>query len=108
MTNRVTIEDVEAKARRLAAVLDVPYGHYQSVAEIPDDYPAEGYRHQMSDGSYLVTIEGSLEISQAYGGVSLHAISATGSTAVTDVFRSGHVSKRELAGMIDAALAVSR
>jgi hypothetical protein len=47
---------------------------------------------------------GNFHLSQTYGGYSLHQMSnANGATQ--DVFRSGHVPKRELYGMIRAMLA---
>lgn len=45
---------------------------------------------------------GTFCISGAYGGYSLHRMSDGGGTGVSDVFSCGHVSARELAGMLDA------
>lgn len=104
--DRITERMVEAKAERLAKVLGVPYGHYREVSpdEVPAGYPKDGYQHTRDNGNVVITLEGSLEISHAYGGVSLHAIYKDGSTGISDVFRSGHVPKRELASRIDAAI----
>lgn len=45
---------------------------------------------------------GNFHLSGAYGGVSLHEMTTDGGGVVRDVFRCGHVPKRELAGLIDA------
>ena len=46
--------------------------------------------------------EGAYNLSYAYGGVSLHKYIKPGSTAVNDVFRCGHVPKRDLYNRIQA------
>lgn len=60
------------------------------------------YATRKADGA-TVTNPGHFHLDHAYGGVSLHR-TMNGAGGIEDVFRCGHVMKRELAGLIDAYL----
>lgn len=90
MTNRVTDKQLEAIVARINKTMGTPETPYK-----PYD-PAVG-RAQPNALSY--------HLSHAYGGVSLHQMSATeGCTGVRDVFGRGHMPKRELAELMWAFL----
>lgn len=82
---RITIKDLE----RLAALAN-------EVTNSPATY---GTRE---NGKFTTNV-GHFCISQAYGGVSLHRIHNEGG-AVSDVFRCGHTTKRDLYNRMQAFL----
>jgi len=75
--SRITDKDLNGLAARINRVTGSP--------EVP--YTSDGERHRAQIGNY--------HISHAYGGVCLHRMCSDGG-GVTDVFRSGHIPKREL------------
>lgn len=85
MSARYTRRDVEAKTRRLAAMLGIPFGHYVKTG-------AGEYRPQI----------GALDVSGAYGGWSVQRLVNEGG-GVTDVFGYGHVPARQMCEWLDAA-----
>ena len=86
MTNRITIKHLEAKARTLNGMTKSPIASYRMV----DD------KRFSNIGNY--------HISGAYGGYCLHRMATEGG-GVHDVFSCGHVSARELAGLMSAYMA---
>lgn len=58
------------------------------------------YKKRRAKNGSLVANAGAFVLSHSYGGVSLHRMSKGG--GVSDVFRCGHTSKRELYGMVCA------
>ena len=82
MTSRITEKDLAATVRRLNETTKSPTAYGDS------------------NGSHI----GHYHISHAYGGVSLHRTCSTGG-AINDVFRCGHVTKRDLYNRIHAMLA---
>jgi hypothetical protein len=81
MSNRVTEAHLEAIVKRINVATGSPLEPYAKLTE-----ENMGARAQI----------GNYHLSYAYGGVSLHRMSNT-SGGVSDVFRCGHIPKRELA-----------
>ena len=75
--DRITQKDLEAVVARINAVTNSPMTQY---AKIDDKYVGQ---------------IGNYHLSYAYGGVSLHRMVNEGG-GISDVFRSGHMPKREL------------
>ncbi len=86
MTTRTTRAHLDAKARTLNGMTKSP---------------VEPSR--MVDGKYRANV-GNYHISGAYGGYCLHRMSTEGG-GVSDVFDCGHISARELAGLMSAYMA---
>lgn len=84
MSKRVTDKDLEAIVKRINLITGSPLEPYT----------------KGDDGKYKANI-GCYHLSHAYGGVSLHRMHNDGG-GVVDVFRCGHVSKRELQMMMFA------
>ena len=83
MTNRITIEHLEAKAATINRMTKSP---------------AESSR--MVDGKYRANV-GNYHISGSYGGYCLHRM-ANESGGVNDVFDTGHITARQLAALMSA------
>jgi hypothetical protein len=81
---RITDKDLEAAVRRLNIITGSPETPYT----------------KQSDGRFKANI-GNYHLSYAYGGVCLHRISNE-SGGVTTPVGIGHVSKRELYGLLNA------
>jgi superoxide dismutase len=86
MAERITQKHIEALVGRLNKTTKSPAEPYTNV-----------------DGKFTANI-GNYHIDSAYGGVALHRMECNGGS-VSDVFRSGHTTKRELAERIHAFLA---
>ena len=86
MTQRITRAHLDAKAATINSMTKSP---------------AEPSR--MVDGKYRANV-GNYHISGAYGGYCLHRMCNEGG-GVSDVFSTGHVSARELAGLMSAYMA---
>ena len=84
MSRRVTEKDLEAIVSRINRITNSPLTSYTK-----DD-----------TGKYRANI-GNYHLSHAYGGVSLHRMHNDGG-GISDVFRCGHVTKRELQMMMFA------
>lgn len=80
--NRITDKHLQAKIDRLNKVTNSPASPY-------------------ADGKAQV---GNFHLSHAYGGVCLHRMFNEGG-GVTSPLSTGHIPKRELAGLLDAYLA---
>lgn len=76
--NRITNKDLEILVERLNNVTNSPHTSWT----------------RRADGTHTANI-GNYHISGAYGGVCLHRIQSDGG-GVEDVFRCGHIPKREL------------
>lgn len=85
---RITDKDLEALVRRLNLITDSPLEPYTMVSE------GENL------GKYKANV-GSYHLSYAYGGVCLHRMDNE-SGGITTPINSGHVSKRELYGLMQA------
>jgi hypothetical protein len=83
MSTRITRSFLEAKAATINSMRGAPAEPYRTV-----------------DGK-AVANKGNYHISGAYGGYSLHRMATEGGGTV-DVFSIGHVSARELAGLMSA------
>jgi hypothetical protein len=86
MTNRITRAFLEAKARTLNGMTKSPLEPYRTV-----------------DGKAVANV-GNYHISGAYNGYCLHRMATEGG-GVNDVFNCGHISARELAGLMSAYMA---
>ena len=86
MSTRITRAHLDAKARTLNSMTKSP---------------VESSR--MVDGNYVANV-GNYHISGAYGGYCLHRMTNE-SGGVRDVFSCGHISARELAGLMSAYMA---
>lgn len=84
--SRITRSFLEAKVRTLNSMMDAPMDAYRTV-----------------DGKAVANI-GNFHISGAYGGFCLHRMS-NDAGGVSDVFSTGHIPARELAGLISAYMA---
>ena len=82
--NRITIKTLDAVVARLNAVLNMPATYSEK-------------------GTTLGANVGHHTISRAYGGFALHRVSAE-SGSVSDVFRCGHVTARDLYNRLHAML----
>jgi hypothetical protein len=82
MTTRITRAHLDAKASTINSMTHSPAEPYRTV-----------------DGK-AVANKGNYHISGAYGGYSLHRMTEGG--GASDVFNIGHVSARELAGLMSA------
>jgi hypothetical protein len=91
MTDRISNRDLEAVCERINRVFG-----YQ-------DTPLWSHRPNDDGTRQVVATVGQFYIDGAYGGVSLDRMVNEGG-GVTDVFRCGHVSKRELYGRMHAFL----
>ncbi len=87
MSHRVTEKMLESCATRI----NVATGN-----------PVDTFTKRKVNGSYQWRI-GNFCLSHAYGGVALHQVSSKGG-ACRDVFRCGHVSKRQLWDLMQAYL----
>ena len=85
MSYRVTEKHLNAKIETLNKLLGRPVAPWTRKAS----------------GQGMTANIGNFHLSGAYGGVSLHEMTTDGG-GIRDVFRCGHVPKRELAGLIDA------
>ncbi len=83
---RITIKHLEAKAATINSMTKSPAEPYRTV-----------------DGK-AVANKGNYHISRAYGGYSLHRM-CNESGGASDVLNIGHVSARELAGLMSAYMA---
>lgn len=83
MSTRITRSFLEAKAATINSMRGAPAEPYRTV-----------------DGKAVANI-GNYHVSSAYGGYSLHRMATEGGGA-SDVFSVGHVSARELAGLMSA------
>lgn len=83
MSTRITIKHLEAKAATINSMTKSPSEPYRTV-----------------DGKLTANV-GNYHISRAYGGYCLHRM-CNESGGVSDVFSCGHVSARELAGLMSA------
>jgi hypothetical protein len=86
MTTRITRAFLEAKARTLNGMTKSPLEPYRTV-----------------DGKAVANV-GNYHVSGAYDGYCLHRMATEGG-GVNDVFNCGHVSARELAGLMSAYMA---
>jgi hypothetical protein len=86
MTTRITIKHLDAKADTINRMTNSPVESSRTV-----------------DGNYVANV-GNYHISGAYGGYCLHRMVNEGG-GVSDVFSCGHVSARELAGLMSAYMA---
>lgn len=84
MSKRITQAQLEAVVERINVMTGSPM-----ITWVKD----EGGKYTSQIGNY--------HLSYAYGGVSLHRICSSGG-GVSDVFRCGHVSKRELLNLLFA------
>ena len=75
--SRITEKDLQGVVDRINRVTKSPEATYTKI-----------------DGKYKANV-GNYHLSYAYGGVSLHRINNEGG-GISDVFRCGHVPKREL------------
>jgi hypothetical protein len=83
MSTRITRAHLEAKARTLNGMTKSPVEPYRTV-----------------DGKAVANV-GNYHISGAYKGYCLHRMTTEGG-GVSDVFNTGHISARELAGLMSA------
>jgi hypothetical protein len=83
MTTRITIKHLDGKADTINRMTKSPVESYRTV-----------------DGKLTANV-GNYHISRAYGGYCLHRMATEGGGA-HDVFNIGHVSARELAGLMSA------
>lgn len=83
MAQRITRAFLEAKARTINGMMGAPLESSRLV-----------------DGKYVSNV-GNYHISGAYGGYALHRMSNEAG-GVSDVFSSGHIPARELAGLMSA------
>lgn len=81
--NRITEKHLQAKVDRLNRITGSPAEPYAKV-----------------DGKYIAQI-GCYHLSHAYGGVCLHRMYNEGG-GVSSPLSTGHIPKRELAGLLDA------
>lgn len=84
--NSITIKFLEAQVARLNTITNSPL----------ESYKREGERHVAQIGNY--------HLSGAYGGYALHRM-GNESGGISDVFRCGHVAKRDLSNRISAMIA---
>lgn len=83
---RITIENLQAKVDHINRMTGMPLESYTKGA----------------DGKFTPNA-GNYHLDGAYGGYELQRMDLTvGCSGTSDVFRCGHVSKRELAGKLDA------
>lgn len=87
MSNRIKTSDLEALVKRINAETGSPHATYSG---------------KSVDGTLKANV-GNYHLSGAYGGWALHRI-ANESGGASDVFNSGHVSKRELYQLMSAYL----
>jgi hypothetical protein len=87
-TQRITLKFLQAQCERLNRL---------------EGAPLEAYSKDEATGKYSANI-GNYHISQAYGGYSLHRITNAGG-GVSNPLSIGHVSARELSGLISAYIA---
>ena len=93
---RITEKQLQAVVDRINRETGMPMKSY--------DVPVTDAEKLMYSGSQ-VPQAGNYHLSFAYGGVSLHRMSLKPAcTGITDVFRIGHVSKRELYNHMHAFL----
>lgn len=85
MKNTITIKFLEAQVERLNIITGSPVATYIK-----------------SGGQYDAQV-GNYHLSGAYGGYALHRV-GNQSGGISDVFRCGHVSKRELSDRISAMI----
>jgi hypothetical protein len=86
MTDRITNKMLDARVKILNALMNRALAPYT----------------KNDDGTFQPN-PGNFHISGAYGGVCLHEMShEPGCTGVSDVFRCGHIPKRELYNRINA------
>ena len=78
MKNKITRKNLEAVVLRINEMTGNPVAAYTKSA----------------DGKYVANV-GNYHLDGAYGGYALHRMQSTGG-GIQDVFRIGHVSKREL------------
>lgn len=94
---RITDANLQAVVDRINRETGMPMKSY--------DVPKTDAERLMYSGSQ-VPQAGNYHLSWAYGGVSLHRMSLTpGCSGISDVFRSGHMPKRELYERMYAFLA---
>jgi hypothetical protein len=86
MTSRITRAHLDAKAQTINSMTKSPAEPYRTV------------------NGKAVANKGNYHISGAYGGYSLHRMSNEGG-GVSDVFNTGHIPARELAGLMSAYMA---
>jgi hypothetical protein len=86
MTTRITIKHLDAKVATINSMTKSPSEPYRTV------------------NGKAVANKGNYHISGAYGGYCLHRMATEGGGA-HDVFNIGHVSARELAGLMSAYMA---
>ncbi len=86
MSNQITKQFLQAQVDRLNRTMKMPL----------EPYTKAGDRYVANIGNY--------HLDGAYGGVALHRM-GNESGGITDIFRCGHVSKRDLSDRISAMLA---
>lgn len=84
--NSITIKFLEAQVARLNTITNSPL----------ESYKREGERYVSQVGNY--------HLSGAYGGYALHRM-GNESGGISDVFRCGHITKRDLSNRISAMIA---
>jgi hypothetical protein len=87
-TQRITLKFLQAQCERLNRL---------------EGSPLESYSKDESTGKYSANI-GNYHISQAYGGYSLHRMYTAGG-GVSNPLSIGHISARELSGLLSAYIA---
>ncbi len=85
MSNQITKQFLQAQVDRLNRTMKMPM----------EPYTKTGDKYAANIGNY--------HLDGAYGGWALHRM-GNESGGISDVFRCGHVSKRELSGRISAML----